>query len=159
MKTSDLLLLGGLAAGGYLLFFTDEGTQLIESLGGSFRDVVEPATEDEEYTGFSGGRKSGPISSEIYNPIQDLYIPPDYYKFKYVIDPHRIPSESFWDWYKKGSALYYEDYYYPPHYYWNPDYYFYFGNMYKKWYPNIYDIRHDEPWKRRIPYVFGEVYY
>ena len=98
----------------------------------------------EDLVEHSRRRKSGPriprqYYGDEYYPIQDLFIPPNYYDINYEIDPYRKPSPEFWDWYRKGSGLIYEDYYYPPHYTWNPDYYFYFGNMYKKWYPSAYE--------------------
>jgi hypothetical protein len=95
--------------------------------------------------------------TEVHFPIQHLYVPPNYYDVKYEQEEYRIPSEEFKDWYMKGSAGYLEDYYNPPHYTWNPDYYYFFGNLYKKWYPNVNDISHVP--ERRMPYWFGEVYY
>lgn len=150
MKTKDILLLGGIALGGYFLFFTDEGSELVNSITGTISDTVGDIGGDlgidyigGGYKGKRGPRKRGTISDindEYYFPIQDLFIPENYYRFRYVIDPHRIPSEDFWDWYRKGSGIIYEDYYYPPHSYWNPDYYFYWGNMYKRWYPNLSEL-------------------
>lgn len=106
---------------------------------------------------FPAGYHPNYSSTDYYYPVQDLFIPPNYFDFKYQSDPYRVPSEKFADWYAKGSGLIPEDYYFPDHHYWNPDYYYYFGNLYKMWYPNVYDISHVP--LRRMPYWFGEVYY
>jgi hypothetical protein len=161
-KGEDILALGIIGAG---VFFTltRTGKDLLQDVAGidvddflpfdfeledvvPFEDVVPQAQEVQQ---------SKP--TEYHFPIQDLYIPPNYYDTKYEIDPYRIPSDAFTDWYKKGSALHYQDYYIPPHYTWNPDYYYFNGNLQKRWYPNIYDISHKPT--RRVPYWFGEVYY
>ena|SRR5215211_1671333 len=133
MNITDILLLGIAGIGAYVAF-TDEGKNMLN-------DILDlPAIEfvDKSATGYSPEEIQDLIADNAgyHFPIQDLYIPPDYYKKKYEIDTNRIPSGEFWDWYRKGSGLIFEDYYNPPHYTWNPDYYFYFGNMYKKWYPS-----------------------
>jgi len=149
MKTSDIIALGGLGIGAFVLF-TDQGKDMFEDLTGiqvpdvlgMFDDVFDPDEGGvERLVEESRERKSGKFPKEyygddIYYPPQHLFLPPNYYKFKHEIDTNRIPSEEFWDWYRKGSGMVWKDYYYPPHYTWNPDYYFYFGNMYKKWYPS-----------------------
>lgn len=157
MKTNDLLLLAvGGAAAAYFLFYTDEGKDIVSEISDATGIEVPDIDIEKHYKGKSGGRKSGTVD-DIYMPIQDLHIPENYYKFRYIIDEARLPSENFWDWYQKGSGLKYEDYYYPPHHYYNPDYYVFNGNWYKRWYPNIYDISYKP--RKRIPYWFGEVYY
>lgn len=96
-------------------------------------------------------------SDQYYYPIQDLFIPPNYYSYSPRFDPYVHENPDFIDWYLKTSGLKLDDIYFPKHYTWNPDYYYYFGNLQKRWYPNTYDISHVP--KRRIPYWFGEVYY
>jgi len=132
MKISDIILLGALGIGAYVVF-TDEGKKMLNSIF----DI--PAIEFKE--GYTEEDIKDLIADNAgyHFPIQDLYIPPDYYDVKYETDPYRKPSPEFWDWYTKGSGLVFKDYYFPPHYTWNPDYYFYFGNMYKKWYPSAYE--------------------
>lgn len=92
-----------------------------------------------------------PDEHDIYFPIQDLYVPPEYYDYfpyKRYYEAYREPSPEFEDWYFKSSGLYPQDWYFPPHYgpenvptwpYLSPDYYYFMGNKYKRWYPNIYD--------------------
>lgn len=131
MGFNDILLLAGAGLAAFFLF-TDEGKSMIS-------DIVEetpaiqlgtPGYDDEEVQRWIDEE------SEIYFPIQDLHIPkgwPNYYPY---YDPYRQPSAEWKDWYIKGAYGYPKDQLYPKHYNWNPDYYFYFGNMYKKWYPS-----------------------
>jgi hypothetical protein len=138
MNQTDLLLLAGLGGAIYFFGFTDEGKDIIDDLIGGLDIGKIPAIELEP--GYSSEDIQDLIKDNAgyHFPIQDLYIPPDYYDVKYETD-NRKPSPEFWDWYRKGSGLIFKDYYFPPHYTWNPDYYFYFGNMYKKWYPSAYE--------------------
>ena len=172
MAKSDILILAGLGAGAFVVF-TDMGRNMFEDITGievpRLDDIIGdiiPSHEDEDndierYVEDSRAEKRGLhpnyYSKDYYYPIQDLFVPPNYYKFKYQSDPYRVPSERFADWYAKGSGLIPEDYYYPPHYLWNPDYYFFNGNLQRRWYPNVYDITQVPT--RRVPYWFGEVYY
>lgn len=189
MKTSDLIAIGILGAGAFVLF-TAQGRNMLKDMTGievpNILDELKDAVPDEilpQKTTF--GKESDELyqkdyystpmlddrdlhpnyySKDYHYPIQDLFIPPNYYDIKYEYDKYRYPSDEFWDWYRKSSGLKFEDYYYPPHYpEWpygeHPDYYYFFGNRYRRWYPNIYDIPSTPPHTRRIPYWFGEVYY
>lgn len=170
VSIKDYLILGTIGLGAFT-FLTVQGKRMFEDVTGfeapdlgfeyDFSDILDvPAIEldKEEKSGYSPRDIRDMIreNADYHFPIQDLYVPKDYYKFKYETDTNRVPSPEFADWYAKGSGLIPEDYYEPKHYLWNPDYYYYFGNLYRRWYPNIYDIR-DPP--RRVPYWFGEVYY
>ena len=173
MNQEDTLVLTGIAGAGVFFLFTGTGKEMFEDLTDIDLDDILPFDfELEEFLGLGGvegkdrrrrnrnrrERREDPKLYEDPNyhfPIQDLYVPPNYWTETYREDPYRKPSKEFADWYYKGSAAYLEDYVYPEHHYWNPDYYYFFGNLYKRWYPNIYDIK-DPP--KRTPYWFGEVY-
>ena len=177
MGKSDIFILAGLGAGAFVLL-TEQGRNMFEDLTGfevpdigfSLDDFIgdiigQPDNEDEgniepyveRQRAENRGLHPNYYSPDYYYPPQDLFLPPNFYKFKYQSDPYRVPSKEFGEWYAKGSGLVPKDYYFPPHYLWNPDYYFYFGNLYKMWYPNVNDISHVP--ERRMPYWFGEVYY
>src|SRR5215207_3111320 len=110
MKTSDIIALGGLGIGVFVLF-TDQGKDMFEDLtgiqvpdvmgmfdGGDVFDEdeggVEPLVEESRQRK-TGRRKridglpSEYYSDDIYYPPQHLFLPPNYYKFKHEIDTNR----------------------------------------------------------------------
>ena len=135
VSENDLLLFAGAGVAAYFLLYTDEGKSLLNDLG--LGDIIEEVVGPPSY---SNDEVHDWIDkeSEYYFPIQDLHVPrkwPNTSKYNYP-DPYRTASKEWRDWYIKGSYGYPEDQLVVPHYTWNPDYYFYFGNMYKKWYPS-----------------------
>ena len=131
MSLNDILLLGAAGLAAFVLF-TDEGKAMIS---GIVEDIpaIELGPPGYDTDDIERWIKE---ESEIYFPIQDLYVPkgwPNWYPYN---DPYRQPSPEWKDWYIKGAYGYPKDQLYPKHYNWNPDYYFFNGNMYKKWYPS-----------------------
>lgn len=132
---NDLLLIAGVGIGAYLLF-PDEVNDFLDEIG-----LGEIVDEIDDFGGYDEREIKRLIKkeSDIYYPIQDLYVPKGWPMYKPWFDPYRTPSKEYVDWYMKGAGLVEKDYYEPKHYLWNPDYYFYFGNLYKKWYPSAYE--------------------
>lgn len=129
-----LVALGGLTLG-YFFLFTDEGKKMLDEIVGKIPGI-------DFLRGYSQSdiEELSRKESDKYFPPQHLYVPPNYYKQKFFKeDPYRKASPEWKDWYAKGSGWKLEDYQIPKHYNWNPDYYFFFGNMYKKWYPSAYE--------------------
>jgi hypothetical protein len=128
---NDLLLMAGVGIGAYLLF-PEEVEEFLEGIFEGDLPLIEfDPTYDEDRI-----KKLIKDESDIYRPIQHLYVPKGWPMYKPWFDPYRTPSKDYVDWYMKGAGLVEKDNYYPEHYLWNPDYYFYFGNLYKKWYPS-----------------------
>ena len=138
VSENDLVLFAGAGVAAYFLLYTEEGKSLLDGLGlGDLADMIDETITPRDYS-IDDVQRWIDKESEYYFPIQDLYVPkgwPNTGKYNYP-DPYRTPSKEWKDWYIKGAYGYPEDQFYPKHYNWNPDYYFYFGNMYKKWYPS-----------------------
>ena len=135
VSEDDLLLFAGAGVAAYYLLYTDEGKSLLNDLG--LGGIAEGITGPPSYTN-DEVQDWIDKESEYYFPIQDLLVPkgwPNTGKYNYP-DPYRKASKGWKDWWVKGSGGYPEDQLVVPHYNWDPDYYFYFGNMYKKWYPS-----------------------
>ncbi len=154
MSQNDLLLFAGAGLAAYFFLYTEEGKSILDELGlGEVIDAVGQRGYDTDDIQTWIDKES-----EYYFPIQDLHVPKNWPAWYPYNDPYRQPSPEWKDWYIKGAYGYPQDQLYPKHYMWNPDYYFYFGNMYKKWYPSAM-APNDWPSKERIWSVIPQTYW